>query len=304
MTVLPTQQLLGATTGGYARLARQVQSGELVRLRRGMVAENTALTPSESLRRSIEASAPFLRRGTWFSHRSAALIHGLPAIVHAGELVEVVRTFGGHGNSSRHLRARAATLVPGEGTWVDGLPVTTLTRTVLDLVRTLPFIEAVMIADAALRLGVDRDELFAGVGEGRGCRKAERVLLFADSASESPAESESRARIAIAGLPIPEIQAMIRTSDGQFIARVDFHWRAKKVIGEYDGEGKYTGEYGLAPLDVVEQEKERQAALEAEGYLVLRWGKKVLRQPGELERRIRRALASRPSVLPGGATLA
>lgn len=304
MTVLPTQQVIGATTGGYARLARRVRAGELVRLRRGVVAENTELTPSEHLRRAIEAAGPFLRRGTWFSHRSAALLHGLPAVVRAGDLVEVVRTFGGHGNSSRHLRARAATMVPGEGTWVDGLPVTTLTRTVLDLVRMLPFTEAVMIADAALRLGADRGELLAGVGEGRGCRKAERVLVFADSASESPAESESRARIALAGLPTPEIQAVIRTSTGQFIARVDFLWRARKVIGEYDGEGKYTGEYGRAPLDVVEQEKERQAALEAEGYLVLRWGKKVLRQPGELECRIRRALASRPSVLADGGLLA
>lgn len=304
MAVLPTQQLIGATTGGYARLARQVQAGELVRLRRGVVAENTALTPTETLRRAIEASAPFLRRGTWFSHRSAALIHGLPAVIHAGDLVEVVRTFGGHGNTSRHLRARAATLVPGEATWVDGLPVTSLTRTVLDLVRMLPFTEAVMIADSALRLGADRNELLAGVGDGRGCRKAERALLFADPASESPAESESRARIALAGLPVPEIQAVIRTPSGRFIARADFLWRAKKVIGEYDGEGKYTGEYGTAPLDVVQQEKERQAALEAEGYLVLRWGKKVLRQPGELERRVRRALASRPAVLPNGATLA
>ena len=275
-----------------------------MRVRRGMVAENAVLTPSESLRRAIEATVPVLRRGTWFSHRSAALIHGLPAVIHADDLVEVVRTFGGHGNRSRHLRARAASLVPGEGTWVDGLPVTTLDRTVLDLVRTLPFTEAVMIADAALRLGADRDELLAGVGEGRGCRKAERALLFADPASESPAESESRARIALAGLPVPEIQAVIRTSDGYSIARADFLWRAKKVIGEYDGEGKYTGEYGTAPLDVVQQEKERQAALEAEGYLVLRWGKKVLRQPGELERRIQRALASRPSVLADGGLLA
>lgn len=275
-----------------------------MRVRRGMVAENAALTPSANLRRAIEATAPFLRRGTWFSHGSAALIHRLPAIIHAGDLVEVVRTFGGHGNASRHLRARAATLMPGEGTWVDGLPVTTLDRTVLDLVRTLPFAEAVMIADAALRLGADRDELLAGVGEGRGCRKAERALLFADPASESPAESESRARIALAGLPVPELQAVIRTSEGHFIARVDFLWRAKKVIGEYDGEGKYTGEYGAAPLDVVLQEKERQAALEAEGYLVLRWGKKVLRQPGELERRIQRALASRPVALAAGGLLA
>lgn len=304
MNVIPTRQLVGGTRCGYTQLARQVRAGELVRLRRGMVAKRATLTPEERLRQAIEAVAPVLRRGTWFSHRSAALIHGLPVMVRTDDRVEVVRTFGGHGNSSRHLRARAAVLGPDDATWVDGLPVTSITRTVLDLVRTLPFPEAVMATDAALRLGVDREELLAGLDSGRGCRKAERAIMFADPASESPAESESRARIALAGLPVPEIQAVIRTSSGMFVARVDFLWRGKKLIGEYDGEGKYAGEYGRAPVEEIEQEKERQAALEAEGYFVLRWGKKVLRQPGELERRVQRALAARPWVLPGGASLA
>lgn len=293
-----TRQLADGTRGGYARLARQVRTGELIRLRRGMVAVRATLTPEQRLRQAIDATAPVLRPGTWFSHRSAALIHGLPVLIHADDRVEVVRTFGGHGNSSRHLRARAAILEPDDSTWVDGLPVTSMARTVADLVRTLPFPEAVMVADAALRLGVERDELFACIGTGRGCRKAERAVMFADPASESPAESESRARIALAGLPVPEIQAVIRTASGLFIARVDFLWRGKKLIGEYDGEGKYTGEYGHTPAEVIDQEKERQAALEAEGYFVLRWGKKVLRQPGELERRVQRALASRPWTLP------
>lgn len=294
MELTPTRILIGSGRGGYARIAKNVEAGNLIRVRSGVVAPNVELTRELQLRQAIEAVAPYLHSGTWFSHRSAAVIHGLPVLLASKTLVEVIRTFGGHGNVSNHLHARAAQLKDDEVARVDGLPVTSIAKTVLDLACTLPFPEAVMVADAALRMGLDRDALLAGLAECYGHRKAERALLFADPASESPPESESRARIAMAGLPVPEIQTVIRSSTGEFIARVDFYWRGKKLIGEYDGEGKYTGTFGSTPLATVLNEKERQAALEAEGYDVLRWGKDVLRTPGELERRVRRALAMRP----------
>lgn len=303
MEFTPTRQLIGSNPGGgYRRIARRVRDGELVRLRRGVVMPPADLKPHERLRAEIEATALVLRRGTWFSHRSAALLHELPVVVHAGAKVEVVRTMGGHGKSTARLHARAACLEPEDGVILDGLPVTSIERTTLDLARTLAFAQAVMVTDKALRLGVDRNVLLARVPPGRGMRMAERVLSFADAASESAGESESRALIALAGLPAPELQVPIYSESGEQIARPDFLWRAKKIIGEYDGEGKYTGEFGVAPLDAIRREKERQAALEDAGYLVLRWDKQVLRRPGELERRLRRALASRPWPLASGAS--
>jgi hypothetical protein len=56
----------------------------------------------------------------------------------------------------------------GDATQVDGLPVTSLFRTTCDLTRRLPFPEAVMVADAALRSGLDRGELVQRVVGGRG----------------------------------------------------------------------------------------------------------------------------------------
>jgi len=165
---------------------------------------------------------------------------------------------------------------------------------VLDLVRTLRFPEAVTVADAALRRGADRDVLLARVPPGRGSRMAERCLAFADAASESAGESESRALLALAGIPVPELQVPLYDATGSFIGRPDFLWRAKKVVGEYDGEGKYEGQFGVSPAEAFRREKDREAALEREDYLVVRWDKTVLRQTGELERRVRRALASRP----------
>lgn len=265
-----------------------------------MVARQAERLPDQRLRLEIEAAAPMLHRGTWFSHRSAAALHGLPVVIRSTTRVEVVRTFGGHGGRSSRLHARTARLLPGEGVFLNGIPATSVERTVTDLVRVLPFPEAVMLVDAALRKGVPRETLLAGLPErGRGCRMAERAVTFGDPASESPGESESRARLALAGLPTPELQVEIYGADGVFIARPDFLWRSHKVIGEYDGEGKYTGQFGVAPVDVIHDEKEREAALEAAGYLVLRWGKRELRRPGEVERRVQRALAGR-RLLPVG----
>lgn len=294
MDVERTRQLVGETVGGYKGIARRVTDGQLTRVRRGAVTRPDELSPEQSLRLRIEAAAPVLNGGTWFSHRSAALIHGLPVLLAGAETVEVVRTLGGHGNRSRHLHARAAVLADQDVMWVDGLPVTSVARTVVHLARSLSFPQAVMVADHALRLGVSREDLLALLGEGRGQRKAERAILFADGAAESPPESESRARIALAGLPVPEIQVELFTNTGEFIARPDFYWRGKRLAGEYDGEGKYTGEYGVTPLDAIRKEKRRHAALEEHGYAVVRWDRRTLRQPGEFERRIRIALASRP----------
>jgi len=294
MDVERTRQLVDETVGGYKGIARRVTDGQLTRVRRGVVTRPGEWSPDQALRLRIEAAAPVLNGGTWFSHRSAALIHGLPLLLAGPEPVEVIRTMGGHGNRSRHLHARAAALADEDVMWVGGLPVTGLARTVVDLARSLPFPQAVMVADHALRLGVSQEDLLARLSEGRGQRKAERAILFADGAAESPPESESRARIALAGLPVPEIQVELFTDTGEFIARPDFYWRGKRLAGEYDGEGKYTGAYGVTPLDAIRNEKRRHAALEEHGYAVLRWDRTTLRQPGEFERRVRTALPAVP----------
>ncbi|HOQ52610.1 MAG TPA: hypothetical protein PLF56_03245 [Micropruina sp.] len=295
MDVQATRELIEGNPGtGYRRIARLVDQGELVRLRRGAVRAADELTPEQRLRIEIEATARVINHGTWFSHRSAALLHGLPVLIYPDTRPEVVRTFGGHGSRSARLHARAANLAPDESAVLDALPVTSLARTVLDLARSLSFPQALMVVDSALQRGLDRDILLGALAPGRGSRMAERAINAGDPQSESGGESESRALMICAGLPLPELQVPIYTADGRFVARPDFLWRAKRVVGEYDGEGKYDNQFGVSTADAVRAEKKRQAALEAENYLVIRWGKDALRQPGELARRIRRALASRP----------
>ena len=45
-----------------------------------------------------------------------------------------------------------------------------------------------------------------------------------------------------AGLPTPELQVEVLDQHGRFVARGDFGYRRQRVIGEFDGKIKYTGE--------------------------------------------------------------
>lgn len=241
----------------------------------------------------VLATAPFLGPATVFSHFSAAVLHGLPLLTHRLGKVTVIRT-SGHGAVNPTLHARHTHLAADEIDVLDGLPVTSLVRTVNDLVRLLPFVEGVVLADAALARGVDRTELLDATKRGRGCRVAATALLFADHRSESPGESISRVRIWQAGLPMPELQQTFHNEFGDFLARGDFWWRDFRVIGEFDGAVKYGRliKPGQNPAEVIMAEKRREHALANADYRVVRWTWDELAASGFIPR-LRRELSLR-----------
>ena len=75
---------------------------------------------------------------------------------------------------------------------------------------------------------------------------------------------ETRARLAFAagGLPEPELNAPIRDSHGQWLARVDFLWREARLIVEYQSEFH-------ADKRRREADEARRRQLEAAGYRVI-----------------------------------
>jgi very-short-patch-repair endonuclease len=105
---------------------------------------------------------------------------------------------------------------------------------------------------------IDECAAWADVG------KARTAVDFLDQRSESPLESVSRAIIHERDLPPPETQITVRYSPA-ISYRLDFYWRAQRVIGEADGMDKYQ-----AP-EVLRAEKIRQENLERLGYKVVRW---------------------------------
>ncbi len=273
-----------------AELRTGLRTGRWERPRQGVLVPADGAGPETQHRRRILAAHYDLGPKTYFSHFSAALLHGLPLLAKRHDETTVVRTGGGHGSINPTLHARRASLDGSDIAVVYGLPVTSLTRTVTDLVRLLPFPEAVMVADVALARGLERGELLALTASGRGCRLAGRALTFADPRAESPGESLSRVRIAQAGLPPPELQHEFWRA-GTLLGRGDFWWERHGLIGEFDGETKYEAllKPGQSPAQAIMAEKRREQELQDAGYIVVRWAWAELWRPGFTDR-LRRAM--------------
>ena len=236
----------GLTTAQFRSLVR---AGELVRLRSGVYvrAEFLGRTAKDPAFRHALQVAAFLiaqsARGAAASHQSAALIHRLD-LLNAPEdgLVWMTRAPGTYrGRSIQGIRFHSARL-PGEHvTTLYGVPVTTATRTVLDLARSLPFMEAVVVADSALRLGKTTKPGLLRMLDSFPCwpgtDKARRVIEFGNELTESVLESCARVIFAEWGLPTPALQVDI--IEGKFIGRVDFYWPRYRTIAEADGQAKY-----------------------------------------------------------------
>lgn len=206
--VILTSQLTrdGFRPGEIARLARR---GELVHLRRGAWTnsdgpEAISVDQAAKHRLLIAATVDQISADAVLSHSSAAVPHGLPVWTPDLSTVHWTRTRPGGGRVRAQIHVYAAPLEPDEIVLIDGQPVTSLERTVIDVARHLPFEQGVMTADAALHSGLDT-LLLAGSGR-RAVRRpggagARRVVAFVDGRSESPGESWSRVEFARMGKP-------------------------------------------------------------------------------------------------------
>lgn len=232
------------------------------------------------------------------SHMSAAVLHGIDLWSVPLDRVHLTadRTRGGKLGRRRHLHATPYR--DHEVTVRNGARCTTVARTVVDLARTVPFEQAVVIGDCALhnRL-VTPGELAQSIASAHhrsGVGAAARAVAFMDGRSESVGESRSRVLIHRLRVPKPDLQQWISNSDGT-IGRVDFLWDCG-LVGEFDGLGKYRGEYRTGPAseedaaDAVIAEKCREDLLRAEGFMVVRWVWRELGTPNVVANRIRRGL--------------
>lgn len=230
------------------------------------------------------------------SHQSAAVLHDLPLWDAPLDRVHVTRRPPAWTDTSRVLRCHVARLRDDEVVEVDGLPVTSPTRTALDLARSLLHEAAVVALDAALRSGavrhdVLRERLFDLAGT-PGSRAATRAVAFADARSESVGESRSRVLLHRWGLAPSTLQHEVRAPAGRLIARSDVAWEEHRLVGEFDGRVKYGRllRPGQHPGDAVFEEKLREDAIRAEGWGVVRWVWAELGTGHAVAARVRRAL--------------
>ena len=223
------------------------------------------------------------------SHRTAAALLGLPGFDE-----------GRPETQKRRGRAHRVTLSTLHETFwlppehvirVDGIPCTSLARTVFDLaavVHPLRVERALDNALARLGLAVGRvAEVVAAVGRsGKPGTAVMRELLEARTGGYVPPESDLEALVLAVigshGLPLPFRQ--VDVGDTEWIGRIDFIYREARVIVEADGRP-----YHMALLDR-DRDEARRARLEADGWLVVvvTW-RQLVHEPELVARRIRNA---------------
>ncbi|SDG33895.1 Transcriptional regulator, AbiEi antitoxin, Type IV TA system [Microbacterium pygmaeum] len=164
-------------------------------------------------------------------------------------------TLDGHvstGDVARH----EVDVSEGERVLIDGIPTTSLARTVADMSRLATPEAGLSIADAALRRvawdpatrtydHVAAEELREAVRASmervrgaRGVRRGRRIVALADGRAQLPGESVSRLYLLELGFAPPRLQVPIPDPVGGWYF-VDFGLDDVNSWGEFDGVGKY-----------------------------------------------------------------
>lgn len=267
---------------GARQFDRQRAAGALRQVHRGAYVRKAdwdgAFTEERHLLRVIAAVQAMRGSATVASHTSAAVANDLPLFrlqprrVHftGAATAGLVTT---NGDIARHRVD-----VPLADRSVEhGIPCTSLSRTVFDVVRGASEETGLALADAAFRrVAWDAetrrydpdaaDEFRAGLQEriarapgGRGIRRARRIIALADGRAQLPGESVSRLYLLRLGFAVPRLQVPVPAPSGRDY-QVDFGIDDAPAWGEFDGEGKYTDPALMSELGcgVIAREKERE----------------------------------------------
>jgi very-short-patch-repair endonuclease/predicted transcriptional regulator of viral defense system len=291
--IVTTAELL-ATGLSKAEVRSIIRRGVLTPVRRGVHAATGEAADLDGDRRLQIAAAVALVGKCVASHRDAAVIHGLDLLERPPEgVISVIRSrrFGSDADRAGRpgVRIHAVPLPRAHVILQNQIPVTSVPRTVVDVARTTPFRDGVVITDSALRKGMttkaDLRMVIAAMTRWPGIDTARDVVAFADRRAESPFESIARVAFRDGGLPPPRLQEWIG-DEWQIIGRVDFLWPEHQTIAEADGALKY------ADPDRARQQLQRDKELREAGYEVVHitW-RELQRAPDQVVASIRGAFA-------------
>ncbi|MCS3429381.1 hypothetical protein [Leucobacter aridicollis] len=306
--LLRATDLRRAGTSAHA-IAAAVRSSSLVRLRQGWYVRGgfweTATVETRHVAALLAAHGSAVRPPV-FSHGSAAVLHGFPALSRwlrdAGRrqtpagpgasslVVEVTVPRTRPASPSATIVRHRADLAANDVETFEGFRRTTAARTLADLARAWPFTVALASADAHLRdiarVGrlIDdatvrdwRDGMLRRAASLRGRpggRAVEAVAVLADPRADSPLESLSRMRFAELGVDV-DLQVAVRGA-GRAPAYLDFKLTGSQFWGEADGKQKYSDaalRHDKTPAEVVLAEKRRADWISGTtGLRPIRWG--------------------------------
>lgn len=201
---------------------------------------------------------------------SAAALGGLPVIGGSHD----IHVLGSRAATTRRavgVRVHTASSDDRRIVERDGIRMTSVADTCIDIARSrhaavaLAVADAAVTCDAALR-PIDLVAMNEDRASSRGRRHARWPLHRADPGAESALESLSRACVEWHGIADPELQVRFGSGD-----RADLWWPSHAVVGEADGHLKYDGRFGDA-VDALRAREERDRRLRGCGVrAVVHW---------------------------------
>lgn len=253
-----------------------LRAGHLVRVRRRVYAPGPLPTrarhlvsggsPDPGYLAHVRAVLMSLGETAMAGGRTAAVLWGFDMLIEPKHL-EVVTPESRRSSRSGVsgvlvIRRRGATALHVEVLGLEPVRMLSAVATVIDCALSRPLLEAVVIADSALRTHrIDVAELRCEIARyahhPRGPR-LRRVLDLVDPASGSVLESVLRVLLLQHGL-VPESQVVLTDAAGRFIGRVDFLLRAQRLVIECDGRRWHDPEDARARDRVRDNELERAA---------------------------------------------
>ena len=203
--------------------------------------------------------------GTVLSHRAAAGLHDLVPRSSASPGDVTVPSPSGR-RSRPGLRIHRSHLPAVEVTEVDGIPVTTVARTLIDLAEVAQPREAERALERAEQLRVFdltdlRDTTTRHPGRTGSARVNKAVAAYTedDTFTRSTLERRFLAACRSRGLPEPLVNTWLEDME------VDFLWPDQRLVVEMDGWGTHGTRKGF------ERDRARDAELALRSYRVLRF---------------------------------
>jgi very-short-patch-repair endonuclease/predicted transcriptional regulator of viral defense system len=260
--VVSREQLLDA---GWSKdeINWRLRAGRLHRVHAGVY----SVAPRQLLSRQGHWMAAVLASGpeALLSHQTAAALWGLRG--YSGRAIHV--TVPRKSTSSKRIRRHLSHVPPDERTTEEGIPVTSVHRTIFDLAATTSIDEVIaMIKEAEYRNLWDRLslwDLLERYPARRGSRNLRSALHRITEEPSGRKHSELERRFAPFlrryRLPLPRFNDWIPLDPEPY--RVDCHWPDLRLIVELDGWE------GHSSRSAFQDDRARDRALRVAGYSVI-----------------------------------
>lgn len=257
-----------------ANLSRdRLRRGDIEHVGRGLYRPACWDFDLEEAARALSEATP----GAWISHVTAARLRNsyLPPWLADSSELHLSKPKALPGVRRQGICGHRVIVGPGEIEFVDGIWLSTRTRTWLDMARTLPLNDLVALGDEIIRMPrpafEGRADAYSSVADlkaliGRhpnlqGIVRARQALDLMRIGADSAPETFLRLAMLDAGLPEPELQILLRPGDNRSPS-ADLGFRRRLLAIQYDG-----GHHLAEPQKL--SDRRRNKAFEAAGWTVL-----------------------------------